>query len=454
MKAICVGLFAVAALAGCFASRDQAVGAEADAGSAGTKSRVKPPASIGANSHALCRSGAVESSPIDKVDLLFMVDNSNSMFDEQASLKAQFPKLMQVLTSGRRGPDDPRPFPPVTDLHVGVVTSDMGIPGVNFGAGTGCSPDGGDDGRLQHAGHGQGCEDSYPAFLAYDAAQGGDADKLAQDFACVAAVGTGGCGFEQQLEAPLKALWPSLYTDGNGNVVSPNPITFLATTPGGTLGRGDVPAAQGGNAGFLRNDPNQGLSLIAIVVVSDEEDCSPRTTEHLKPPSQLPDDSPYRDQDINLRCFYNKSLLYDVGKRYLTGFQRLRPGNEQLVAFAAIVGVPTDLVDADTLSATDFADPASRDAYYERILNDDRMQERIDPSTNPGTGTGNLVPSCQRDDASGNRSVAYPPRRIVELAQLFGANGRVQSICQDDFSPAMNAIVDMMAHRIAAPCEP
>jgi hypothetical protein len=42
---------------------------------------------------------------------------------------------------------------------------------------------------------------------------------------------------------------------------------------------------------------------------------------------------------------------------------------------------------------------------------------------------------------------------MVELAHLFGANGRVQSICQDDFSPAMDAIVNMMAHRIEAPCE-
>jgi hypothetical protein len=451
MRTIYLTLFAVATLAGCFSSRDESSAPGAAAGQKGAADSRFP---VGANSHALCRAGAVDSRPIDKVDLLFMVDNSNSMADEQASLKAQFPKLMQVLTSGRRGPDDPRPFPPITDLHVGVVSSDMGIPGVTFGPSTGCSADGGDDGRLRHAGHGPGCEADYPAFLAYDAAAGSDPDKLAHDFSCIAALGTGGCGFEEQLEAPLKALWPSVYLNGDGQVVQPNPITFLATSVRGTRGYGDVPAAEGGNAGFLRNDPSQGLSLIAIVVVSDEEDCSPRETEFLKPPSQLPSSSPYKQQDINLRCFYNKSLQYNVRERYLRGFQGLRPDNEQLVAFAAIVGVPPDLVDADTLAATDFADPASRDAYYGRILDDERMQEQIDPSTNPGTGTGNLKPSCQRVDASGNEAQAYPPRRIVELAQLFGPNGRVQSICQDDFSPAMNAIVDMMAHRISAPCAP
>ena len=37
---------------------------------------------------------------IDKVDLLFVVDNSGSMREEQASLRAQFPRLVDVLTSG------------------------------------------------------------------------------------------------------------------------------------------------------------------------------------------------------------------------------------------------------------------------------------------------------------------------------------------------------------------
>src|SRR3954447_10402818 len=33
---------------------------------------------------------------IDKVDMLFMVDNSNSMREEQARLQQQFPHLIQV----------------------------------------------------------------------------------------------------------------------------------------------------------------------------------------------------------------------------------------------------------------------------------------------------------------------------------------------------------------------
>jgi hypothetical protein len=393
--------------------------------------------------------------PIDKVDLLFVVDNSNSMADKQLALKAQLPKLISSLTSGKRWSGDPNPFPPVKDLHVGVVSTDMGVPGV---ANTfGCDPNGGDDGRLQHTPKpdaAANCSPDYPPFLSYSegVANRPDSDgvRFVSDFQCVATLGTGGCGFEEQLEAPLKALWPSIYTDVKGNVVTPNPITFLSTTPAGTLGHGDVPVAQGGNLGFLRNDPAQGLSLIAIILLTDEEDCSPRTTEHLKPPDQYPPDTPYALEDINLRCFLHPEFSYDVRSRYYIGLRALRTGHEDMVVFAAITGVPADLVDADARGGVDFGDAVARDAYYATILNDTRMQETIDQSTNPGTGTGNLSPSCVGTDANGHTWLARPPRRIVKLAQLFGPQGIVQSICQSDFGPATDAIVGLIGERLAA----
>jgi hypothetical protein len=390
---------------------------------------------------------APSSGDVSKLDLLFVIDNSNSMAEKQRSLRALFPKLIDALTTGERYPGDPHPFPAAPDLHVGVVSTDMGIPGVNFGSTTNCLPDGGDDGRLQHTPHGDGCDAAYPTFLSYDEQAGSDRSKLANDLSCIAALGTGGCGFEQPLEAPFKALWPTVFTDQNGNIVTPNPISFLATTQQGTRGRGDVPANQGGNLGFLRNDRATGVSLIAIVVVTDEEDCSPRTTEHLLPASQLDTNSPYYEQDINLRCFYNPTLLYDVKLRYGRGLKLLRENNPELVVFAAIAGVPPDLVDRSALEATDFGDASARDRFYSGILDDPRMFEAIDPETNPGTGTGNLRPSCVDIDPQGQRSVAYPPRRIVQLAREFGESGIVQSICQDDFAPAIGAIVDTIARQ-------
>jgi hypothetical protein len=391
---------------------------------------------------------------VDKVDLLFMVDNSNSMAQEQGSLRAQFPKLITVLTTGMRSATDTMPFPPAKDLHVGVVSSDMGIPGYDFGS---CRADGGDDGVLQHAPHPDAthtCDASYPmAYLAYNQKLTPDPSatvKFANDFGCIAALGTGGCGFEEQLEAPLKALWPKIYMDANGNVAV-NPIKFLADNnhPDNQYGHGD-----GANAGFLRNDVTQGLSLIAIVVVTDEEDCSVKTTEHFHKAQDYPDTSPYKTEDINLRCFYNPMFSYDIKTRYLTAFQALRPNNPNLVVFAAITGVPPDTVTPDLVAKTDFSDPAQHDAFYNNILSNPLMTEMIDASTMPGSGNGNLQTSCERTDATGQVSTAYPPVRIVQLASMFGENGIIQSICQDDFGPAMDAIINVIAKQLGEVCLP
>ena len=71
---------------------------------------------------------------IGKLDLLFVVDNSNSMLREQESLKQQFPAIIQALTTGKRPTAGSKGFPPVKDIHVGIVSTDMGIPGVEFPA--------------------------------------------------------------------------------------------------------------------------------------------------------------------------------------------------------------------------------------------------------------------------------------------------------------------------------
>lgn len=400
-------------------------------------------------------SRAVKVQTIDKVDLLFVVDNSRSMAGEQASLRKEFPKVVKVLTTGERFPGDPDAFPPIKNLHVGVVSTDMGIPGVQFDR---CSADGGDDGRLLNVPHGDTCAELYPSFLSYvaDPALGAvlDPNTFANDVGCIAMLGTEGCGFEQQLEAPLKALIPRVQSDAAGNIL-PNQIRFRATTEPGTWGKGDLPLAQGGNLGFLRNDVEAGLSLIAVVVVTDEEDCSVQNTEHLVPKNQLASDSPYYNEDINLRCYYHKQFLYDVRARYLEGLRRLRPGNENLVVFAAIAGVPPDLVSPDVLAQVDFKQAAARDAFYDRILNDARMQEVIDPRSNPGSGNGELTPSCSRPAVGeAEAAVAFPPRRIVELAKAFGEFGVVQSICQDDFGPAMSAIINVIVDQIVRSCLP
>jgi hypothetical protein len=64
--------------------------------------------------------------------------------------------------------------------------------------------------------------------------------KFANDIACISTLGTAGCGFEQQLEAPFKALMPKLLTDASGNVIE-NPYRFLSMNEPGTWGRPQHP---------------------------------------------------------------------------------------------------------------------------------------------------------------------------------------------------------------------
>jgi len=384
-------------------------------------------------------------SNIDKVDLLFAVDNSVSMASKQNSLKAQFPHMIQVLSTGRRTPNDPNPFPAVKDMHLAVVSSDMGTVGVQSSIET-CDPNGGDDGRFKHVSSGDpGCQAMYPAFLSYNASHD-DPMQIGVDFGCIASLGVTGCNIEQQLESPLRALWPAVYSDAKGNVVSPNPITFLPTPGAQTMGRGDMPPPEGG-AGFLRNDPAS-PSLLAIVVLTDEDDQSSQKTDYLRAATDAND--PLTGQNVLVRPFLNMGNLYDV-KRYVNGFKMLRADHENLVVFAAITGVPTDLVDARARAAVDFTDAASRNTYYDRIANDRRMQPVV---AGAGLLAFGINPACTRINNMGQAETAAPARRILDVVRGFDENGTFQSICANDYGPAMDAIIEIIARQLGAVCLP
>lgn len=347
---------------------------------------------------------------VDAVDLLFMVDNSNSMGEEQASLSDQFPRLVRTLASGELTLSDGsiEMFPPVKSLRVGVVSSDMGTGG--FLVPTCSNSASGDDGILRTAGNvaRPGCMATYPSFTTFEPAPGAPPDSalvdaFAADFTCVGAMGTGGCGFEQQLEAVLKALTPSSSS-----------LTFN----GGTVGHGD-----GANAGFLRP-----TSLLAVIVVSDEDDCSAIDPDLFNPSSTR-----YAG-DLNLRCFQFPEAVHPV-ERYVDGLLALRD-DPSLLVYAAITGVPPELV----------ANPDTID--FDALLADPRMTENIDP-----TMPTRLEPSCNIP----GRGLAFPPRRITTVAQLLeraGAAGIVQSICQDDFTGALNAIIKKIADVLGGACLP
>jgi hypothetical protein len=369
-----------------------------------------------------------------KIDLLFVVDNSGSMREEQLALREQFPMLISRLLSNTAIGGGEGVVAGAQDIHLGVVSTDLGAVGASGIEGcTGL----GDEGLLNNfAGvEATGCSTTVfaPRFLSYVAGTD-DATQLATDLGCIADLGITGCGFEQQLESMLKAVWPG--DDGR--------ITFL--TDLGGFGMTGQAGAAFPNGEFVRHGGDD-VSVLAIVLVSDEEDCSSSNTSHLFPAHQLPIDDPRSLQGLNTRCFYESQQpepngLYDI-ERYVDGLRSLRPGYEQRVVFGAIVGVPAELVSPSALSGVDFSSSAERSAHYSAILSHPDMQYQLDDRGTPEVPEDDgLRPSCTTATGS---ALAYAPRRIVEVARGFGEHGFVQSICASDWSPAM----ELLATRIA-----
>ena len=245
---------------------------------------------------------------IDKIDLLFMVDNSASMADKQEILRDAVPVLVTRLTSpicvdpvtrmptGGTSPctrGEPE-FDAVKDIHVGIVTSSLGAHG-----GSGCPPMPGftpNDqahllGTVRPTGSNSDPKRVFDAsrtwknsgFLAWDSAQVDQPPgiskpaELQQNFQdMIAAAGEQGCGYEAQLESWYRFL------------IDPEPpanVTTDASTPPQTVRGSALQKNADGTMScngcdlellaqrkaFLRPD-----SLVAIVMLSDENDCSIR----------------------------------------------------------------------------------------------------------------------------------------------------------------------------------
>lgn len=363
---------------------------------------------------------AVEVQSVDQVDLLLMIDDSNSMTEEQASIVTEIPRIVQTLTSGSVTPGAPPTFRPARSLHIGIVSSDMGLGDVT-GIAT-CDPGFGDDGLLQTRATAprSGCTDTsarYPNGV-FDFEVGGAATSsaFAADVACVATLGTAGCGFEHQLEAPLKALSLRPTATGDSPVAWTRPGYRPPSFWGGTFGHGDDPAT---NGAFLRAG-----SVLAVVLITDEDDCSTPN-----PSIFSPDDPAYDVVDLNLRCHEWADELYPI-ERYVDGFLGLRAG-PHLLSFSAITGIPPALAGADV--GTILADPA--------------MIEQIDPSA-----TTQILPVCI---SPGGRGHATPAIRITQVAGGLAAAGvsvSMQSICNTDFSGAFQAVVGHVAETLEASC--
>jgi hypothetical protein len=267
------------------------------------------------------------------VDILFVIDNSGSMAEEQASLAANFNRFINVLEAIEGG---------LPNVHIGVISTDVGAG--PFGI-QGCNGNG-DNGSLQSAPQVGGCSPPSGAFIQdlddgnggritnYDTTQG-----LADTFSCVARLGIGGCGFEQPLESMRRAL--------NGS----NPS----------------------NANFLRDS-----AFLAVIIISDEDDCSAEDTgvfdtgqtgigDPLGPLSSFrcfefgvecePDDPRTPGPRMNCASREDSQFMFAV-QEYIDFLRGLKADPSQVLV-AGIIGNPTPVnVGSDAMTGNPVLEPS------------------------------------------------------------------------------------------------
>jgi len=219
---VSVALLAALAAA-CGSSSDRAGFDEQTAGTDPSGGAGGPSGTIGGGGGA--PGGATPTgAECEKMDIVFVVDDSGSMAEEQANLAANFPKFVAVLDKfkTKKGTN--------IDYRIAVTTTGRdvtykvellpGFPGPS-------TTEQGDDGAFR---------DTKTCGVTKRWIDKAD-PNVATTFACLAEVGTDGPGLEMPLYALKLALVDRM--------------------------------ADGTNKGFLRDD-----ALLATVILTDEDDCS------------------------------------------------------------------------------------------------------------------------------------------------------------------------------------
>jgi hypothetical protein len=387
------------------------------------------------------------------VDILFVIDNSGSMAEEQALLSANFKSFIDVLER-----DDVK-----ANYRIGITTTDSGNPRC-----PNSTPEGGRLGLSSCVDRAAAQEFSYLdqdfSYACSDYCQKDDSQitikptataedptekprtwlestdgktnvegvaSMVEAFQCFGPQGVSGCGFESHLESMYKALAAS--SDRNSS-----------------------------NYGFIRKD-----AILSVVVISDETDCSynPATKEiftsnkvfwddpanDVAPTSamcwnagvQCTGDSPYSECHAENYDITGKpgaadedAVLLPISKyiNFLQGIEDAKrdgTNEDAEVLVSLIAGVPKGYEGGGGLVYQDAEDP--------------------DFQSNFGIGPGCVLPS---GDPNVPDQTAVPPVREREFAEAFETDDKrnLYSICQTDYSGALAAIADKLVQQIKPAC--
>lgn len=335
------------------------------------------------------------------IDILFVIDDSPSMADKQTNLRNNFPNFINVLNTIEGG---------LPNVHIGVVTSDLGTKAADGTAATtipgsvgGCSSSGGKNGNLQTNGT-TVVTGTYISDIKDTTGmrQVNYTGMLSDAFTAIASVGAAGCGFEQHIEAAKRAL------DNNP-----------------------------GNAGFLRP-----TAYLAIIFLADEDDCSMNHSTLLSPDTNtLGPLQSFRCTRFGIRCDQggtDSNSMNQVGPKgmchsaddgaYLTNipdyvnyFKGLKTDPNSVIV-AAISGVTTP---------------------FEVELRAPNGSTQQIPA---------LTHSCTYTDVNMQTEVADPAIRIKQLVDSFPNRSTFSTICQQDLSGGLQLIAELLKAVIGSPC--
>jgi len=349
----------------------------------------------------------VKEIPIDlnrDIDILFVIDNSGSMSEEQTSLATNFPRFINVLKTIEGG---------LPNVHIGVVSSNVGISPFQT---TGCVGNG-DDGKLQNTPRGA-CTPPSGYFIsdvldpsgAIDPMTGEPAritnypatTQLEDVFSCIARLGSTGCGLEQHLESMKRAL------DGH----RPENANFIRNGVGG--------------------DPD---AFLAVIFVADEDDCSAKDGAVFDP-SQNDISDPlgpfgsFRCTEFGIVC--DGSPI----SRSPANYQNCEPMPDDPANFIQHPDVYTDFLkqlkddDRNIIVAGIIGNPTPVNV----VLNED--------------GNPELDCAC----GCGTPQTAVPGLRLAYFINQFPDRSTFTSICNSDLTDALNVIADLLKRIVGNPC--
>jgi hypothetical protein len=318
----------------------------------------------------------------DELDLLFVIDDSENMQARQEQLALSFEGVFERLNFGRGMPD----------LHIGVVSTDMGI-GEFGGLVPQCESESGGQFSAEAL---AACGFDGDAFMAMQTDVDGSLignfeGDLNEVFACITRLGESGCEYEQPLEAMRTALDASI----------------------------------GDDLGFLRPD-----AILGVVMLTDEDDCSAYNPEIFNP------DSPFfRDDEPDFRCFQT-GVICEGDDVYAPGLRdgcHARNDSE----FITNVGEYVDYMKA--------LKPDPRDRVLSAIIGD---PGHVGVEVDMDGLDAQLMAACQ--DSMG--AAAYPGIRLGAFVDAFADQGEQTSLCNDGPKHGLDGMVTKLRQSMGTTC--